>query len=350
MALKPPFAHGRIRRLAVGGLLLAVAAGYGAYWFHVAGQIPGWLSAWADQARVRGWEVSYGAVAVSGFPLRHDVVVADVVLGGHTTTTQWTWHAGTVTGLSRPWNFETLMITLPAAQTLEVRRGDRGTRLAIGMGTNQSVLAAQDGVLAKFALDAQDVTMRPEAGGPGLAAASLKLRYRLDEADDGSREDGMAGEILDLTLPGPPPPGLPGTITRTAFAITTLGLEPDRDIRRALTSWRDAGGTAEVEAVQLAWGTLDLRVNGTLALDEQFRPLGAFTAKARGYGPLLEAVAADGAITPAQAFALRTALDVLARPGEGGGEAEVEVPVTVQDGKLFVGPIAVTTVGPLPIE
>ena len=57
------------------GVVVAVALGYAAYWFYLAGLVPDQLESWAEQQRSRGWAVSYDEVHVGGFPFRLEASV-----------------------------------------------------------------------------------------------------------------------------------------------------------------------------------------------------------------------------------------------------------------------------------
>ena len=89
----------------------------------------------------------------------------------------------------------------------------------------------------------------------------------------------------------------------------------------------------------MVWGALDLRANGTMALDADMRPLGALTADIRGYEEALEAMAEAGMLRRNILPASRVALNLLAKTDESDGRKVLTVPLTAQDGALFLGPI-----------
>ena len=115
----------------------------------------------------------------------------------------------------------------------------------------------------------------------------------------------------------------------------------------ALARWRDAGGLLEVHELALAWGPLDLRAEGTAALDQRLRPQGAFTARIRGLPDALDAFAARGLIEPGVAFALKLTALTLAKRRDEAGTAVVELPITPQDGLFYLGPVALFPLSPV---
>lgn len=76
------------------------------------------------------------------------------------------------------------------------------------------------------------------------------------------------------------------------------------------------------------------------------RPLGAGTAKLQGLAPVLDRLVAKGQIRAPEASIAKIVLGLLAQP-TANGSLEVSVPLTAQDGKLFLGPVAVATLKPL---
>ncbi|MCH9012285.1 MAG: DUF2125 domain-containing protein, partial [Proteobacteria bacterium] len=94
-------------------------------------------------------------------------------------------------------------------------------------------------------------------------------------------------------------------------------------------------------------GPLDLRAEGTAALDQRLRPQGAFTARIRGLPDALDAFAARGLIEPGVAFALKLTALALAKQRDETGKAVVELPITLQDGLFYLGPVALFRLAPV---
>ena len=117
---------------------------------------------------------------------------------------------------------------------------------------------------------------------------------------------------------------------------------------RALAQWRDAGGVVEVRALSLAWGSLSLKGDGTLTVDQRMRPMGAFTMRVTGYDALIEALVAADAIRARNASLTLTILNLLAKRDDKGARV-LTVPVTAQNGKLLLGPAKVLDLAPIPL-
>lgn len=109
-----------------------------------------------------------------------------------------------------------------------------------------------------------------------------------------------------------------------------------------LSAWRRDGGLVELRTIFLDWPPLRFDGEGTLALDKRLQPLFAGTAKAGGLFETLDRLGDKGMVRRQDALLLRAALTMLAKPG-ADGRAEIQLPVTVQDGALWLGPVAAMT-------
>ena len=114
-----------------------------------------------------------------------------------------------------------------------------------------------------------------------------------------------------------------------------------------LEAWRKAGGKMEVERFALVWGPLELEATGTVTVDRKLRPLGAFDAKVIGLSESLEALAAAGAIPQDQVLALQLLVLALSSETDAQGRKVLEVPFSLQQGRLFLGPIPLVELDPV---
>ena len=79
-----------------------------------------------------------------------------------------------------------------------------------------------------------------------------------------------------------------------AFGVTVKGAVPDGPLVQAIAAWRDAGGTIELDRLQLNWGGLGATATGTMALDQDLQPIGAFSGGIEGFGAILSALVEAG--------------------------------------------------------
>jgi hypothetical protein len=116
-------------------------------------------------------------------------------------------------------------------------------------------------------------------------------------------------------------------------------LRPAATPSAALAAWRDSGGILDLSAIELDWGELWLKGAGTLTLDEAFRPLGAFSFETLGLPALVQRATEAGALDRNAGETLARALGALASGTDERGRQRVQLPITLQDGSLYVGQI-----------
>ena len=110
-----------------------------------------------------------------------------------------------------------------------------------------------------------------------------------------------------------------------------------------LARWRDAGGIIEIDTIQGTYGALKTHAVGTVALDKDLQPLIAMSAKFQGFFPAIDAFKKAGYIRSGDAAIAKLVLGVLSKRGPKGGRS-ISLPLTLQDGQLFAGPVPLMAV------
>jgi hypothetical protein len=112
---------------------------------------------------------------------------------------------------------------------------------------------------------------------------------------------------------------------------------PGGRLVQAISEWRDAGGTIELDNLQLKWGELGTTASGTIALDRELQPVGGFSGAIQGYDQILTALVQSGRMRAAEAGLARLALAMLAKAGPDGKPA-ITTAFTIQNGQMYLGP------------
>lgn len=97
----------------------------------------------------------------------------------------------------------------------------------------------------------------------------------------------------------------------------------------------------------LRWGPLRITADGTLALDGDLQPVGAFATRTAGLEQFVTALEKDGALSSNDAAIARITLAVLTRAAADGGPDRAEIPITLQDRILRLGPVALVQFSPI---
>lgn len=329
------------------GLLATAAALYGLYWEFAAGRFQDGIRAWAAERGREGIRVGFSRLGVDGYPFRLRATVADPAMERRSGAHPWSWRGPTMILTARPWR--------PGRLTLTANGRHAATALAGGAVTAYDIAAPALGLklrfggdgLARARLTARGLAVRDSLGDlMRLAAAEVAIR-RPGAAGDGPRPSlDLMAEVDGLALRLERIPDMPRTTARAHLEASVKGPPPKALGRAALADWRDAGGIVEVKKLTFVHGSLAIAGDGTLALDADMQPIGAFSAGVRGYAELIDQLEAAGVIKPRPAAMAKAALGVLAGAQRPGG-AEVRVPLSVQDRRLYLGPVPVLRFQPL---
>jgi hypothetical protein len=125
-----------------------------------------------------------------------------------------------------------------------------------------------------------------------------------------------------------------------------MGDIPAAPPAEALGRWSADGGTVELDHVSLEWAPMAMEAQGTLALDPAGQPLASLATRMRGFAPLMDRLAQAGAVPVETAAAAKTVLMLMSKP-DAKGRPSVPVPVSLQDGGLYLGPARVARVPPV---
>ena len=79
------------------------------------------------------------------------------------------------------------------------------------------------------------------------------------------------------------------------------------------------GGTVEITSIDLRWGAVQITANGTLALNNELQPVGAFATQIAGLESFVTALENSGVLSPSDAAIVRITLSVLTRSSDDGG-------------------------------
>jgi hypothetical protein len=177
-------------------------------------------------------------------------------------------------------------------------------------------------------------------------AVDLRL-YRVQPGDHLQTAADLGLGVTNLVT------GLVGAVQGTPMTANLhanlMGAVPAGPLDQAVAAWRDDGGTIEVRRLTFAASSVNVLANGTLALDNQMRPMGAATAAIRGFDEALDRLTRAGTVNPRDAQLAKLLLAAVAQPN-ADGERVLNVPVTGQNGWLYVGPMRLTRLDPLKLK
>lgn len=274
------------------------------------------------------------------------VVQPTVARPGH-----WRWQAaGEVVVHLQPWKLTHAIVNLGPNHQLEWVEGDTMRRAGL---TAERALASGifsgAGRLEQGALDiTKPVVVDSVTGTSSADRAQLHSRANHGESEQRPSDSlSLALQIDNAVLP--PAANTPlGNAMGLLRVNATLPppLPPLSRRAEALEAWRAAGGVVNLDRFEVRWGPLDASGNGTVAIDSAMRPLFALATELRGFGPTLDAYAQAGLLKEKLARNAKFALTALAKP-DAQGRPTVKLPVSAQDGRLYLGPVGVADLAPI---
>jgi hypothetical protein len=182
--------------------------------------------------------------------------------------------------------------------------------------------------------------------GEPLEVALLVLDWRASAPARGAPESmSLSADAEGIVLPPDFAASLGRAVARLS-ATLRIARPPNGPLAGAITRWRNDGGTLDVDAVRVRWGELDVTGEGTLALDSEMRPLGAFTATVSGVDAAIDALREAGQLSAVEAVAVAIGLRLVAKEG-ARGPGSIALPITLQDGRLYLDRFAVARLRPL---
>lgn len=327
--------------------LVVVAGGYSAYWFYTKNVALDRIAEWVSARQLDGFRIGHEPPRVDGYPFSIRIVLGapSVVAPGDA----WHWQGTSLALEAQPWNLYRYRLESHGAQEIGFMLDGEPVRLALETAETTAVA----GFWTNGQLKSVSILLR-ELKGSGDSGAWQAAEVWIEVTQPETPPVVHTETALTLSVSGAEvtlPEGHDAPLGRTIESLRgdfrLLGAIDGGPIEAALNTWRQAGGTVEVPWLRTVWNRVDLRAQGTLALDEDWRPAGSFSADIRGFAQGMDALAAANVIEPNSVTMAKIGLALLAKKPPEGGEAVLTVPITAQAGQLFVGPIRIARLPPI---
>jgi hypothetical protein len=328
-------------------LLGILGLAFGGYWFWYAELLRTGLRDWRTARMAEGYRIEHAEPVVNGFPA---ALVARLQAPHIASPTGWRWHGDEALLEAAVFAPGQLSLTLRGRQELTMSAGGGGQRvdrfasndasLTIDLAPDGAPLAGR-GRIAGYRL----------AEGPRklLSGASMTIDFhQLPTTGDGQSSSDFNASLRQVDLSrviGEPLGGLlhaldlRGRLVAWPRAGETKG-EP--------TPWNGYEGRIDIEHLDLRWPPVDLSASGAIGLDEQRRPAGRLDAWWRDLPALIDRLVTAGLVESQAAVPIKAAFMLLPRRKAADGRVERLLPIVLEDGRVFVGPIEIGRVTSLP--
>ncbi|MEP4378747.1 MAG: DUF2125 domain-containing protein [Alphaproteobacteria bacterium] len=337
------------------GVVALLVAVWTLGWFWFAGEIRTGLQTFADQQSDGPVAVSWESVEITGYPTRLFTHIAaprgawsgpdgEIRWAGPATTLKFFTDFGRTVSFSAPGVHSFLFDggAGPAARrAIEADNIGLSGRMNFN---NEGYLTGLRGLATglDIEIDRQPVSTLDSAAVDWILSTGAENPEAIHPAPGGQELTfALSGVSLAAARLDPNLVDVLGhKLDQLAGQLSVRGaLDPTDLSPGGMARWRDAGGTLELEDFSLVWGPLQVVGDGTLAVDANLQPVGAFTAQIAGLDRLVDLLETTGRMRPQQAAIARIALAVLTRAPANGGSPQARVPVSIQDRQLSIGPI-----------
>ena len=323
-------------------IVAGVAIVYVVFWFYMAASTRDAIGGWAEARRGEGLDVRYVRLEMSGFPFKIRATLEKPGLGAPRAGASWRWDAARAIAEARPWSLGRIRIMLAGAHRIAWTRDGAPLRYQGSVAELTAEIVIDGGGRRQGVLDIGGLDLKSESGEQEIAIAKAHVEGWRTTATSADHLTATAEVDLDasgLRLPRGLSLPLGNRIDAIALKASLMGHIPKGRLPDTLAAWRDSGGTLEVHQLAITYGPLSGRVTGTVALDAALQPIGALTAKLGGFFEAVDWLREAGLVGARQAVMAKIVLGVFAKRPPGGGAATLNAPLTVQDRRLYVGPV-----------
>ena len=327
------------------GAVIASALIYGGLWAALAFGARDIAEDWIAEQRKNGWAIAMSAQRVDGFPRWPVIELDDVAVTAPLEEGAWSWSAERVTLVPATFDLTQLTVRTPGRHTFSAPWFVNGPLIATAARADFEIDLDAGGRSQRGHVILEDAEVLDAQRIPLVRTSLLDLELTLTPSTrrtDGvfARFSGRGNNVRPAMNLRPFDP-----VIRTVQLDADLvgEIRPGR-LQDTLEAWRAGGGTLEMRRVLLEWPPLTIEAGGTVALDETLQPIAAFSSRITGFNEGLRALEANGAIKQGQAASAQVILGLLAKTPPGGNAPELQVPLSVQDQRLTVGPFEVMDV------
>ena len=317
----------RVAALAAIALVLA-GLGYCAYWFHAAAGLRKGIEAWAESRRAENWIVGWDSLSVDGFPLSLTLTMESPAV---TTPDGRSWQVGHLVAVASPLTPNRFTVDMSGRHHLG---WSTGAATVNSERMQVAVTLDRHGRTQELTLVASEVDWADE-DGIRLEAGTLAATWAPTTQDPGG-DINFSVAAQDIHWPTMPTLPLEPRIRLMETQGRLVHGLPETLSAESVAGWSADGGMVELEHLTLDWAPLALEAQGTLSLGPDGQPRATLSTRMRGIAPLMDRLADNGVLPADTAQSAKIVLMLMSRPDSQGRPA-VPVPVSLQDGEVYLG-------------
>ncbi|MDX2027730.1 MAG: DUF2125 domain-containing protein [Alphaproteobacteria bacterium] len=322
-------------------MLAGLGVAWGLLWSVAAREYRSVIDSWIETGRKSGYEILYDSQTLSGFP--HNIVLRFTNLRWKNTD-GITFQAGAMALSSRPWLWRHFDARLSNHVEIRAPLDEEGYALILGGESGHArVSLDSEGLwtVSHVALSKAKVGRAPDYIFEAEELEASAERPTTPPKDFKQTGLTLEGEAEDVKLPEAMPSPFGSKMKQVEAKLRFMGAMPDVRKKYSMTVWNNGGGIVEFDRLHMEWGPLDMTAKGAIGFDDDLQPEGAFSGAVDNHQQVLKALMEHELIAKRQAAMLDSALSLFAKPASLADSSGIEIPITVQLGGLFLGPVRV---------
>jgi hypothetical protein len=323
------------------GLLLLTWWGV---WSIAAEQYRRVLDGWIESGRAAGYDISYDSRVFFGFPRRMVFRFKNVKWK---STDNIEFHAEDIDISAIPWEWQSFNARFKKRVQITVPVENTEQALILGGENGRAhVDLDKDGYWKFSRISLTNAAIGRTPDYVFLANTLQASAKRPDDEPKNHTETGLTltGIVDNVTLPAAIPSPFGPVMTKLDIALRVMNFVPDFRKKESVAAWNKDMGVVEFDNLFMAWGPLALQAKGTMGFDDDLQPEGAYASTIGNHQTVLKALMDNGFIAAQQNAMLNSALSLFAKPATVDNVSGIEVPITVQLGGLFFGPVKIYTI------
>lgn len=341
-------------------VIVALIIGYIFFWHYMAGELEKRFESWTYLQKKQGLAITYKALEITGFPYRMELSLSRLAMvksGKYTPRLSLT--TPKITLIAFPWKINHGVIVSAGGQVKWGKRKKPSLTLNFAKSRASVLIDLNRKQLRRLSIISNDITWWTSQKKKPSAARELKLHIL--------RPDNHPGDQNEMELPAQVkfyleardviaqdlPQKYLGKIfgkkaDRIRLDLTLHGKTLPQYNRDSLISWRDNGGTLALKMLDITSGKnttsgkIELTLAGESSLDQDLKPLGAFSAKIQGIGQIISILSNHSAFQGKPGSLILEEMTQMSN-----GKDRLDLAISLQAGMLFLGPIPLFELEPV---
>jgi hypothetical protein len=320
-------------------MIIGFAILWWAMWQLAARQYRQAIDHWVEVGMADGDHVTFGDSRMFGFPHR---VVLRLTNLHWSSTDGMVFHTDQMDLSATPWRWSIFDANMRGHVELSAPLANDTRTLTLGGDHGRAhVELDNDGI---WRLTRVSLTEAHIGRVPDTVFEAEKLTAEAHRPNTPPKDAKQPGLLLEaeaekVKLPDSMPSPFGASMENLKTKLRVMGEMPDFRNRNSVATWNHGMSVVAFDKLNMEWGPLLFAGKGTIGFDDDLQPEGAFSSAIGHHHEVLNALMEGGFIPQRQMGMLSSALDLFAKPAE---DAEgVELPITVQLGGLFLGPVKV---------